>query len=61
MWGGGREGDIGIVMEVGGDDMRNLRGGMVLMLMRAGISVGGVVVVVVGRDGNGRGGSGIFF
>ena len=55
------EGDIGIVMEVCGDDMRNLRGGMVLMLMRAGIPVGGVVVVVVGRDGNGRGGSGIFF
>ena len=42
------EGDIGIVMEVCGDDMRNLGGGMVLMLMRAGILVGGVVVVVGG-------------
>ena len=42
------EGDIGIVMEVCGDDMRNLGGEMVLMLMRAGILVGGVVVVVGG-------------
>ena len=55
------EGDIGIVMEVCGDDMRNLCGGMVLIFMRAGILVGGVVVVVVGRDGNGGGGSGIVF
>ena len=44
------EGDSGIVMEdVCGDDMRNLGERLVLMLMRAGILVGGVVVVVVGR------------
>ena len=43
------EGDSGIVMEeVCGDDMQNLGGGLVLMLMRAGILVGGVLVVVVG-------------
>ena len=42
------EGDSGIVMEdVCGDDMRNLGERLVLMLMRAGILVGGVVVVVV--------------
>ena len=47
--GGGVEGDSGIVMEeVSGDDMPNLAGGLVLMLIRAGILVGGVVVVVVG-------------
>ena len=43
------EGDSGIVVEeVCGDDIRNLGGGLVLMLMRAGILVGGVVVVVLG-------------
>ena len=43
------EGDSGIVMEdVCGDDMRNLGERLVLMLMRAGILVSGVVVVVVG-------------
>ena len=37
------EGDSGIVMEeVCGDDMRNLGGGLVLMLMRAGYLVGGL-------------------
>ena len=42
------EGDSGIAMEdVCGDDMQNLGGRLVLMLMRAGILVGGVVVVVV--------------
>ena len=42
------EGDSGIVMEdVCGDDMRDLGERLVLMLMRAGILVGGVVVVVV--------------
>ena len=46
---GGMEGGSGIVMEeVCGDDMWNLGGSLVLMLMRAGILVGGVVVVVVG-------------
>ena len=48
MWGGGwmMEGD-GIVMEdVYRDGMRNLGGRLVLMLMREGILVGGVVVVV---------------
>ena len=45
----GMEDDSGIVMEeVCGDDMQNLGGSLVLMLMRAGILVGGVVVVVVG-------------
>ena len=52
VWGnigvGGTEGNSGIVMEkVCGDDMRNLGGGLVLMLMGAGILVGGVVVVVL--------------
>ena len=43
------EGDSGIVVEeVCGDDIRNLGGGLVLMLMRARILVGGVVVVGVG-------------
>ena len=42
------EADSGIVLEVYRDDKRNLGGGMVLMLMRAGILVGGVVVVAVG-------------
>ena len=42
------EGDSGIAMEdVCGDDMQNIGGRLVLMLMRAGILVGGVVVVVV--------------
>ena len=37
------EGDSGIVMkELCGDDMRNLGGGLVLMLMRAGFLVGGL-------------------
>ena len=37
------EGDSGIVMEeLCGDDMRNLGGGFVLMLMRAGFLVGGL-------------------
>ena len=45
---GGMEGDGGIILEVCGDDKRNLGGGTVLMLMRAGILVGGVVVVAVG-------------
>ena len=46
---GGMEGDIGIVMEeVYGNDMWNLGGRLVLMLVRAGILVGGVVVVVMG-------------
>ena len=41
--------DSGIVMEdVCGDNMRNLGGRLVLMLMRVGILVGGVVVVAVG-------------
>ena len=41
--------DSGILLEeVCGDDIRNLGGGLVLMLMRAGILVGGVVVVVLG-------------
>ena len=45
---GGMEGDSGIVMEeVRGEDIWNLGGGLVLMLMRAGILVGGVVVVGV--------------
>ena len=43
------EGDGGIVMEdVCGDDMQNLGGRLVLMLMRASIIVGRVVVLVVG-------------
>ena len=46
---GGIKGDSGIVMEdVCGDNMRNLGGSLVLMLMRVGILVGGVVVVAVG-------------
>ena len=46
---GGMEGDIGIVMEeVYGNDMWNLGGRLVLMLVRAGILVGVVVVVVMG-------------
>ena len=45
------EGDGGIILEVCGDDKRNLGGGMVLMLMRAGILVVGVVVVVLGMMG----------
>ena len=45
----GLEGDNGIVMEdVCKDDMRNLDGKLVSMLMRAGILVGEVVVVAVG-------------
>ena len=41
--------DSGILLEdVCGDDIRNLGGRLVLMLMRAGILVGGVVVVVLG-------------
>ena len=41
--------DSGILLEeVCGDDIRNLGGGLVLMLMRAGILVDGVVVVVLG-------------
>ena len=43
------EGDSSIVTEDGcGDDMWSLGGRVVLMLMRAGILVGRVVVVVVG-------------
>ena len=43
------EGDTSIVMEdVCEDSMQNLRGRLVLMLMRAGILVGRVVVVAVG-------------
>ena len=46
---GGMRGDSGIVMEdVCEDGMQNLGGRLVLMLMRAGILVGGLVVVVVG-------------
>ena len=45
------EGDGGIILEVCGDDKRNLGGGTVLMLMRAGILVVGVVVVVLGVMG----------
>ena len=42
------EGDSGIVMEeLSGDDMWNLGGGLVLMLMRPGILFGGVVVLGV--------------
>ena len=42
-------GDSGVVMEdVHGEDLRNLGGRLVLMLMRAGILAGGVVVVLVG-------------
>ena len=48
---GEMEGDSGIVLEVYRDDKRNLGGGMVLMLMRAGILVVGVVVVVLGVMG----------
>ena len=47
--GGGMKDGSGIVMEdVCGDNMRNLGGRLVLMLMRVGILVGGVVVVAVG-------------
>ena len=43
------EGDSGIVMEdVCEDNMQNLGGRLVLMLMRAGILVGEVVMVAVG-------------
>ena len=43
------EGDSGFVMENAcGDDMQNLGWRLVLMLMRAGILVGGVTVMVVG-------------
>ena len=43
------EGDSGIVMENAcGDDMQNLGWRLVLMLMRAGILVGGVTVMLVG-------------
>ena len=46
---GGMEGDSGIVMDdVCGDDMPNLGGRLVLMLMRADVLVGGVVVETVG-------------
>ena len=46
---GGMEGDSGIVMEdVCEDDMQNLEGRLVLMLMRPRILCVGVVVVVVG-------------
>ena len=46
---GRMEGDSGIVMEdVCGDDMRNLGERLVLILMRAGNLVGGVVMAVVG-------------
>ena len=45
------EGDGGIILEVCGDDKRNLGGGTVLMLMRAGILVVGVEVVVLGVMG----------
>ena len=47
MW-GGMAGDSGIVMEdVCEDGMQNLGRRLVSMLMRAGILVGGVLVVVV--------------
>ena len=43
------EGDSGIVIEdVCGDDVQNLEGRLVLMLMRPGILYVGVAVVVVG-------------
>ena len=43
------EGDSGIVMDdVCGDDMWTLGGRLVMILIRAGILVGGKVVVVVG-------------
>ena len=46
---GGMKGDSGIVMEdVCEDGIQNLGGRLVSMLMRAGILVGGLVVVVVG-------------
>ena len=46
---GGMEGDSGVIMEdVCEDGMQNLGGRLVLVLMRAGILVGGVVVVAVG-------------
>ena len=46
---GGMEGDSGIVMEdVCRDDVQNLEGRLVLMLMRPGILCVGVVVVAVG-------------
>ena len=49
MVGGGAEGGSGIVMEnVCEDDMGNLGGRLVLMLMRIGILVDGVVVVAMG-------------
>ena len=48
MGAGGMEGDSGIVKEdVCEDGMLNLGGRLMLMLMRACILVGGVVVVVV--------------
>ena len=48
MGAGGMEGDSVIVMEnVCEDGMENLGGRLILMLMRAGILVGGVVVVAV--------------
>ena len=43
------------------DGMQNLGRRLVLMLIRAGILVGQVGVVAVGGDGNGGGGSDIFF
>ena len=46
---GGMEGDSGIVIEdVCGDDVQNLEGRLVLMLMRPGILCVGVAVVAVG-------------
>ena len=49
MVGGGAEGGSGIVMEnVCEDGMGNLVGRLVLMLMRIGILVDGVVVVAMG-------------
>ena len=43
------EGDsVMIIEDVCGDDMQNLGGRLLLMLMRAGILIGEAVVVVVG-------------